>query len=212
MSDSLSFFSPQFNNDILFYFLTFLDDPLDLVHMFGTNKQLSTLASNPYLWQNLLHKYFRQEVDLYASAYKNNPFELFKNLYLFRLKQYYMAFALKTCTKEDFLLFLNINHGYMDKIQELKKVSPQKMIKIHGMMMSQKNFEEIEAKYNSLSKKEREIAGLVAHGLNTSAIANKLHISEKTVRNHLHSIYGKLDVKDRLALANFARPHTLKAH
>lgn len=64
---------------------------------------------------------------------------------------------------------------------------------------------------NNLSKKEREIAELVAHGFNTSAIANKLHISEKTVRNHLHSIYGKLDLKDRLALANFVKPHSTKA-
>lgn len=62
---------------------------------------------------------------------------------------------------------------------------------------------------NALSKKEREVAELVAHGLNTLAIANKLHISEKTVRNHLHSIYGKLDLKDRLTLANYARVNTI---
>lgn len=156
MSDSLSLVSPQFNDDILFYLLSFLDDPLDVVHIFTTNRRLSGLASNPYLWQKLLHKYFSQELELYASAYKKNPFELFKNLYLFRLKQYYVAFGLKTCKKEDFLLFLNMNLGYIDEIGKLKKVPPQKLIKIHGFMMSQKNFEEIETKYGSSPKEERE--------------------------------------------------------
>lgn len=156
MSDSLSLVSPQFNDDILFYLLSFLDDPLDVVHIFTTNRRLSGLASNPYLWQKLLHKYFSQELELYASAYKKNPFELFKNLYLFRLKQYYVAFGLKTCKKEDFLLFLNMNLGYIDEIGKLKKIPPQKLIKIHGFMMSQKNFEEIETKYGSSPKEERE--------------------------------------------------------
>jgi DNA-binding NarL/FixJ family response regulator len=55
-----------------------------------------------------------------------------------------------------------------------------------------------------LSKREREIVNLVVNGLNTLSIAKTLHISEKTVRNHIYSVYGKLEVKDRLELALFA--------
>lgn len=55
-----------------------------------------------------------------------------------------------------------------------------------------------------LSKREREIVNLVVNGLNTFSIAKTLRISEKTVRNHIYSVYGKLEVKDRLELALFA--------
>lgn len=55
-----------------------------------------------------------------------------------------------------------------------------------------------------LSKRERQIVELVVSGFNTQLIAQTLHISEKTVRNHIYSIYGKLEVSDRLELARFA--------
>ena len=60
------------------------------------------------------------------------------------------------------------------------------------------------ASLTCLSKREREIVNLVVKGLNTLSIAKTLHISEKTVRNHIYSVYGKLEVKDRLELALFA--------
>ena len=156
MSDTLSFVSPLFNQDALSALFEFLDDPLDLAHIFATNKQLSKLASNPELWQRLLQKYFSQELPSYLSVYTQNPFELFKNLYLFRLKQYRVIFGLKQCTKEDFLLFLNMNLGYIKEVDKLQKVSPQKLIKVYGYMMSQKNFELIEKQYDSSAKKDRE--------------------------------------------------------
>jgi DNA-binding NarL/FixJ family response regulator len=55
-----------------------------------------------------------------------------------------------------------------------------------------------------LSKREKEVVGLIVKGNKTSSIGQKLGISEKTVRNHIHSIYGKLEVKDRLELVYFA--------
>lgn len=62
-----------------------------------------------------------------------------------------------------------------------------------------------------LSKREREIVNLVVNGLNTLSIAKALHISEKTVRNHIYSVYGKLEVKDRLELALFATRNGISA-
>ena len=52
-----------------------------------------------------------------------------------------------------------------------------------------------------LSRREKQIVGLVASGLSTETIAEQLFISEKTVRNHLVSIYAKLDVSNRIQLA-----------
>lgn len=48
-----------------------------------------------------------------------------------------------------------------------------------------------------LTKREREILQLVADGHSTVEIARSLFISAKTVKNHLASIYAKLDARDR---------------
>jgi DNA-binding NarL/FixJ family response regulator len=51
--------------------------------------------------------------------------------------------------------------------------------------------------FPELTEREREILDLVAAGQRTAAIANALHLSPKTVSNHLTSIFAKLEVADR---------------
>src|SRR6202048_707853 len=48
-----------------------------------------------------------------------------------------------------------------------------------------------------LTKREEEILQLVADGGSTTEVARELFISAKTVKNHLASIYVKLDARDR---------------
>lgn len=48
-----------------------------------------------------------------------------------------------------------------------------------------------------LTPRERQVLGLLAGGSNTATIANRLHLSPKTVRNHLSTIFAKLHVADR---------------
>jgi two-component system, NarL family, nitrate/nitrite response regulator NarL len=55
-----------------------------------------------------------------------------------------------------------------------------------------------------LSQREREIVGLVAQGFKNKEMAEKMFISEQTVKNHLHNIFDKLGVSDRLELALYA--------
>jgi two-component system nitrate/nitrite response regulator NarL len=55
-----------------------------------------------------------------------------------------------------------------------------------------------------LTVREREIIKLVGEGLKNKTIANRLFISEITVRHHLTSVYGKLAVTDRLELIIYA--------
>jgi len=51
----------------------------------------------------------------------------------------------------------------------------------------------------TLSAREREVLGLVAKGTSNRVIAQKLFISEATVKTHLTHIFGKLEVADRAA-------------
>ncbi len=60
-----------------------------------------------------------------------------------------------------------------------------------------------------LSDREREIVQHVAQGFRNREIGEKLFISEQTVKNHLHNIFDKLGVSDRLELALYALHHRI---
>ncbi len=48
-----------------------------------------------------------------------------------------------------------------------------------------------------VSRREEEVLQLIAVGCSTPEVASRLYISQKTVKNHLASIYQKLDARDR---------------
>ena len=48
-----------------------------------------------------------------------------------------------------------------------------------------------------VTAREEEVLQLIADGCSTPEVAEKLYISQKTVKNHLASIYQKLDARDR---------------
>jgi DNA-binding NarL/FixJ family response regulator len=51
--------------------------------------------------------------------------------------------------------------------------------------------------FPELTEREREILGLVAQHLTNQEIADRLVLSEKTIRNHVSNIFTKLQVADR---------------
>jgi two-component system nitrate/nitrite response regulator NarL len=65
------------------------------------------------------------------------------------------------------------------------------------------------AKIKTLTAREREVVDLVGEGLKNKAIADRLFISETTVRHHLTSIFAKLEVSDRLELVIYAYKYGL---
>lgn len=64
---------------------------------------------------------------------------------------------------------------------------------------------ELQQLAEALTLREIELVRLVARGLDNRQIAHGLFISEGTVKVHLHHIYTKLGVKNRLALAHYAQ-------
>jgi DNA-binding NarL/FixJ family response regulator len=61
----------------------------------------------------------------------------------------------------------------------------------------------------SLTRREREVAALVGEGLRNTQIAERLRISEITVRNHLTSTFRKLRLTSRFQLVIYAFQHGL---
>ena len=65
--------------------------------------------------------------------------------------------------------------------------------------------------FAALSARERQVLSLMAEGLSNAQIAERLTISEKTVRNHASNIFDKLGVWSRAQAIVFARDHGYSA-
>ena len=50
--------------------------------------------------------------------------------------------------------------------------------------------------FDDLTEREREVLALIAEGLRNSAVAERLHLSEKSVEKHINSIFSKLHLSD----------------
>jgi pimeloyl-ACP methyl ester carboxylesterase/DNA-binding CsgD family transcriptional regulator len=61
--------------------------------------------------------------------------------------------------------------------------------------------------FSGLSARERQVLALMAEGLSNTEIAERLIISEKTVRNHASNLFDKLGVWSRAQAIVFARDH-----
>lgn len=59
--------------------------------------------------------------------------------------------------------------------------------------------------FPQLSEREREVLDLVARGHDNRRIARELFLSEKTVRNHVSTVLGKLGAADRAEVISRAR-------
>jgi pimeloyl-ACP methyl ester carboxylesterase/DNA-binding CsgD family transcriptional regulator len=65
--------------------------------------------------------------------------------------------------------------------------------------------------FKSLSPREREVLALITEGLGNAEIAERLSISEKTVRNHVSNLFDKLGVWTRAQAMVFANDHGFRS-
>ena len=96
--------------------------------------------------------------------------------------------------------------GYLTKDATFEEVLHALDLACNGDVIISPQFaqallEEVDAQQavqNSLlSEREMEVLQLLAEGCSTPEIATNLFISQKTVKNHLASIYEKIDARDR---------------
>ncbi|MBD5461391.1 MAG: response regulator transcription factor [Lachnospiraceae bacterium] len=106
--------------------------------------------------------------------------------------------------------------GYISKTADLKELLRAIHIVSEGKFYIQPDLEkntdfnltDEEEKILSLSGREREVLAKVADGMSNKEISTVLHISEKTVKNHLSCIFKKMEVSDRTQAAIMALRHT----
>jgi DNA-binding NarL/FixJ family response regulator len=90
--------------------------------------------------------------------------------------------------KGHYFMDTSVSHQVVKKLIGL----PEKEVAVSG------------TSYDLLTAREQEIMGLLAEGLSTTQVADKLFISPKTVENHRHSIMKKLDLHSTIELARYA--------
>ncbi|MEW6126341.1 MAG: response regulator transcription factor [Acidobacteriota bacterium] len=86
-------------------------------------------------------------------------------------------------------------------------LDPTLMAKVLNQMSAAgkaKKVDPEEAKIATLTEREREVLEHIGQGLKNKEIADKLFISEWTVRHHITSIFSKLEVSDRVELILYA--------
>jgi DNA-binding CsgD family transcriptional regulator len=71
--------------------------------------------------------------------------------------------------------------------------------------------ERAETGWAAMTDSELAVARLVAHGLTNREVAEQLFVSPHTVSSHLRSIFAKLDINSRLALAPISAEHDTTA-
>ncbi len=57
---------------------------------------------------------------------------------------------------------------------------------------------------SALTSRERQVAGLIAEGLTSREIADRLHVSERTIDAHADHIRTKLGLRSRAEIAAWA--------
>lgn len=96
--------------------------------------------------------------------------------------------GLKAVSRGEYFLDSSLSHKVVKKLMEF----PEKEVKI------------TDARYEALTPREQQVMRLLAEGISTKEIAEKLFISPKTVENHRASILSKLNLHSTMELVRYA--------
>ncbi|MET0214156.1 MAG: response regulator transcription factor [Vicinamibacterales bacterium] len=80
-----------------------------------------------------------------------------------------------------------------------------------AVVRRRRNEDPVDAKVQTLTRREREVIAGICEGLRNKELADRLAISEATVRNHVTSILDKLELSNRFDLVVFTFRHHLRA-
>lgn len=95
--------------------------------------------------------------------------------------------------------------GYLAKTAKTSDLaSAIKVVSSGGVWAEQRMMAKALEKSPTVTKRELDIIRLVSEGLRNKEIADKLGISEKTVKAHMHSVFKKLNVEHRLQVALYS--------
>jgi two-component system, NarL family, response regulator DegU len=95
--------------------------------------------------------------------------------------------AVRLAANGDTALSVELANSMLGEVHRLAESTP----------LTDRGSIDVPAGESVITKREEEVLQLIAEGLSTPEVAARLYISVKTVKNHLASIYAKLDSRDR---------------
>ena len=107
--------------------------------------------------------------------------------------------TLKSSKSKVKVLVLTV-HNEVEYLMKAVYIQPSLIPSLNSKMI-EKNRDE--GKIESLTKRELEVLKLLAVGMYNKEVAEKLNISERTVKNHVSNIFKKIEVTDRTQAAVF---------
>jgi NarL family two-component system response regulator LiaR len=99
-----------------------------------------------------------------------------------------------------------VREAYLGKVQ----LHPEIARKLMSVVAAQEELSASQPEARAgggLTEREQEVLGLIADGLTNREIAERLVISEKTVKTHVSNLLGKLHLQDRTQAAIYALRH-----
>jgi NarL family two-component system response regulator LiaR len=100
-----------------------------------------------------------------------------------------------------------IREAYLGKVQLHPEVARKLMSAVAAQEVAVSRL--VTASHGELTEREQEVLYLIADGLSNREIAEKMFISEKTVKTHVSNILSKLHLEDRTQAAIYALKHGL---
>ncbi len=97
------------------------------------------------------------------------------------------GYLVKDCSTEEII----------DTIEQVASGDTVVSTGLAGSMLAEVRRLGMVAGADAITRREEEVLQLIADGCSTPEVAERLYISQKTVKNHLASIYQKLDARDR---------------
>ena len=110
------------------------------------------------------------------------------------------GFILKDASLNDFLMTIRTVNEGATVLPPLLVDSLFSQIVDHAMGNGKSKLKEAVR----MTKREREVIGLLGEGLSNKDIAQKIHVSTFTVKSHIHNIMEKLALHTRLEIANYS--------
>ena len=97
----------------------------------------------------------------------------------------------------------------LDAVRRGEAVVPRRMLGglLGSLIQRKRRDDDATVRNERLTRREREILAMIAHGGDRNDIAATLVISPQTARTHIQNVLTKLDVHSRIDAARFAHEH-----
>ena len=119
-----------------------------------------------------------------------------------------IAGTIKTTDEAEVLLLDERGERVLVELNSIRLIRGDTVVGVFGQVKAEEGLE-LRSSHHALTPRQTEVLRLLEHGRSTDQIAQELHLSRETVRNHIRHILQALGVHSRLEAVAVARQEHL---